>query len=260
MHADELDARMSAVTDRLLELAAICDGKSVLELASGPGGAGLAAAARVGPGGSVVISDVLPAMVDIARHRATDRGLTNVTAKVLDLDDIDEPDASYDAVLCREGLMFAIDPAHAIEEMRRVLRDGGAAAVAVWADKSANPWLACLLDAIAGATGVAVPPPGVPGPFALADPNRLQTLFADAGFTNLTSDTVPAPVRAPSFDAWWDRTLRIAGPAVAVLNRLDDVTREKIRETLREATNQYTSRDGALQLPGRALIIGGRRP
>jgi hypothetical protein len=58
-HADYVDARVAGVSERLLEVADIHAGERVLELACGPGGAGLAAAERVGPDGEVVISDVV---------------------------------------------------------------------------------------------------------------------------------------------------------------------------------------------------------
>src|SRR5436309_16067655 len=73
-HADEVDARGAAMTARLLALADVRPAQHVLELASGPGGAGLAAATIVGDNGRVVISDVVPEMVAIAARRAQDRG------------------------------------------------------------------------------------------------------------------------------------------------------------------------------------------
>jgi SAM-dependent methyltransferase len=127
-HADYVDERSGALTGELLDRARLTTGDRVLELACGPGGLGLAAARRVAPGGAVVLSDVAPAMVEIARRRA--EGLPAVEARVLDLEDIAEPDAAYDAVLCREGLMFAADPARAAGEIARVLRPGGRVALA----------------------------------------------------------------------------------------------------------------------------------
>lgn len=124
-NADFIDARGAALTERLLDLARPAPGERVLELASGPGGLGLAAAGRVGPEGEVVISDVAAPMVAAARARARARGLDNVRARELDFEAIEEPDESFDVVLCREGLMFAIDPARAAAEARRVLRPGG---------------------------------------------------------------------------------------------------------------------------------------
>src|SRR4051794_34537482 len=102
-HADYVDTRAEAATAELLDLSAPRPGERVLELACGPGGLGLAAAERVGPGSEVVLSDVVAEMTSIAAARAEARGLANVTTRELDLERIDEPDGSFDVVLCREG-------------------------------------------------------------------------------------------------------------------------------------------------------------
>src|SRR5262245_21532742 len=110
-HADYVEARGQAITAKMLELSAPRPGERVLELASGAGGTGIAAATLVAPDGDVVLSDVVPEMTAIAAARATALGLGNVHTRELDLDRIDEPDIAFDVVLCREGLMFALDPA-----------------------------------------------------------------------------------------------------------------------------------------------------
>jgi ubiquinone/menaquinone biosynthesis C-methylase UbiE len=258
-NAEEVERRGAAMTQRMLDGAGVRAGDRVLELACGPGGAGLAAAKRVGPGGEVVVSDVVPEMVEIASRRAREHALANVRAEVLDLEDITEPDETFDVVLCREGMMFALDPARAAAEMRRVLRPAGRVAVAVWGSRDDNPWLGLLLDAIAEVTGLVVAPPGTPGPFGLSDGERLRKLFAGAGFGDVTVERVAAPLRSPSFDAWWTRNLTMAGPVVAILNGLDDATRARLQDTARAAASCYMT-DGALELPGVALLLHGRRP
>jgi len=258
-NADDIDHRAAPLTARMLDAADVRAGDRVLELASGPGGAGLAAAERVGANGEVVISDVVAGMVDIARQRATARGFSNVRAEVLDLENIAQPDETYDVVLCREGMNFALDPARAAREMHRILRPAGRVAVAVWASRQDNPWLGVLLDTITQVTGIVVPPPGAPGPFALSDAGGLRQLFADAGFTGLALDHIAAPLRSPSFDAWWTRNLTVAGPVVAILSGLDDATRSRLRDTVRAAVARYES-NGALELPGLAIVLTGRRP
>jgi SAM-dependent methyltransferase len=257
-HADEIDERATPVTERMLELAELEAGERVLELASGPGGAGLLAAPRVGASGEVLISDIVPAMVDSARRRAAARGYTNVTTAILDLDDIAQGDASVDVVLCREGLMFALDPARGAREMHRVLRPNGRAVVAVWASSQENPWLGVLLKAIREIAGIVVPPPGLPGPFALSDRRGLEGLFAGAGFSDLAIQPVAVPLLAASFEAWWSRMLSVAGPVVGVLNGLDGSTREQLKDRLRLALARYETGD-ALRVPGLALVLRGRR-
>jgi SAM-dependent methyltransferase len=257
-NADDVDRRATAITERMLDSVDLRPGDRVLELACGPGGAGLAAAERVGPDGEVVLSDVVAGMVDIARRRAEERGVRNVSTKVLDLEDIAESDDSYDVVLSREGMMFALEPKRAAREMHRVLRPAGRVAIAVWGPRQDNPWLGLLLDTITEVTGVVVPPPGVPGPFALSDAGVLRQLFVDAQFTDVTIDRVAAPLRAPSFDAWWTRNLTVAGPVVAFLNGLDDATRSRLRDTVHTAVARYET-DGALELPGVASVLTARR-
>jgi len=257
-NADDVDRRTAPITRSMLDAVHLRPGDDVLELASGPGGAGLAAAEQVGREGEVVISDVVEEMVEIAHARARARHLTNVRTQGLDLEDIAQPDGAYDVVLCREGLMFALDPAHAVREVYRVLRPTGRAAVAVWAARQHNPWLGLLLDAVADVTGIVLPPPGAPGPFGLSDADGLRRLFIDAGFTDITLERVAAPLRAPSFAAWWQRNLTIAGPVVAVLDGLDDATTLRLQDHLREAVTPYETA-GALELPGLALVVSARR-
>lgn len=70
---------------------------------------------------------------------------------------------------------------------------------------------------------------------------------------------VAAPLRSPSFDAWWARNLTVAGPAADILNRVDNATRARLRDTVRAAVARYES-NGALELPGLAVVLTGRRP
>jgi ubiquinone/menaquinone biosynthesis C-methylase UbiE len=256
-HADYIDARGAELTARLLDLAAPQPGEHVLELACGTGGVGIAAAGRVGPDGEVVLSDVAAEMTAIAAARAAARGLENVRARPLDLERIDEPDGAYDVVLCREGLMFAVDPVGAARELRRVLRPGGRAAVAVWGPRERNPWLALVFDAVTAVTGAPVPPPGVPGPFSLDDADRLAAVLRDGGLEAVTVEELAVPLRAGSFDEWFARTSAIAGPLAARLAALPDAAREALRARLQEATAPYATPDGGLEIPGVSLVASG---
>ena len=258
-HAEYADARGAAAAERMLELTLPRPGERVLELACGPAGLGLAAAERVAPGGEVVLSDVVAEMTAIAAARAEDRGLTNVSARILDLEQIDEPDASYDVVLCREGLMFATDPAGAAAEIVRVLRPGGRAAIAVWGPRESNPWLGVLFDAAGAQLGRPVPPPGIPGPFSLDDSARLADLLSEAGLVEVVVSELPVPLRAGSFEEWWTRTSALAGPLAKMLAALPEAALEALRVRVREAVSPYQT-DAGLEFPGLTLLAAGRRP
>jgi enediyne biosynthesis protein CalE5 len=254
-HADYIDTRGAELTARLLALTAPQPGERVLELACGTGGVGIAAADLVGPAGEVVLSDVAPEMTAIAAARA--RGLANVSARPLDLERIDEPDGAYDVVVCREGLMFALDPVAAAREIRRVLRPGGRVAVGVWGPRERNPWLALVFDAVSAQIGAPVPPPGVPGPFSLDDADRLAAVLAAGGLRDVTVGELPVPLRAASFDEWWARTTAIAGPLAKRLAAMPEPARQALRARLQEDTRTYATADG-IEIPGVTLVASGR--
>ena len=177
---------------------------------------------------------------------------------MLDFEQIDEPDGSYDVVLCREGLMFAADPARAAREIERVLRPAGRVALAVWAQRERNPWLAVVFDAVSAQIGAPVPPPGIPGPFALGDPARLADILTAAGLAGVTVDEVAVPLRAASFEQWWNRTSTLSGPLAKILATLPETAIEQITMRLREAVRPYETPAG-LELPGIALVAGGSK-
>lgn len=257
-HAKYIDERGAVVAQRMLELADPRPGERVLELACGPGGVGLAAASRVAPDGEVVLSDVVPEMTVTAAARARELGLGNVITRVLDLEEIAEPDQSYDLVLCREGLMFALDPARAVREIHRVLRAGGRFAVAVWGPRARNPWLGIVLDSASEQLGAPVPPPGIPGPFALEDRDRLAELFDEAGFSDVAVRELDVPTRADSFEQWWTRTCALAGPLANMLAALPEQAASELRERARLAARPY-QRGERLDFPATTLISTGRR-
>ena len=178
-------------------------------------------------------------MVAIAAARA--EALPNVSARVLDLEAIDEPDEAYDVVLCREGLMFATDPARAAAEIRRVLRPGGRVAVAVWGPREDNPWLGLVFDAVSAQRGEPVPPPGIPGPFSLSGAGVLAGLLEGAGLADVAVSELSVPLRAGSFEEWWTRTAALAGPLAAILPTLPEPARRRSKTgcaTRRAATRR----------------------
>jgi enediyne biosynthesis protein CalE5 len=258
-HADYADARGAQSAERMLELAQVGAGDRVLELACGPGGLGFAAAERVGPAGEVVLSDIAEEMTAIAAARGAELGLGNVAFRPLDLERIAEPDAAYDVVLCREGLMFALEPERAVAEIRRVLRPGGRAAVAVWAARERNPWLGLMMDVVSAHTGAPVPPPGIPGPFALGDVGALHRLFDDAGLADVRVGELSVPLRTASFDEWWGRTTALAGPLSAILAAMPEEAVQALRERARAAVRPYETASGGLDFPGETLIAAARR-
>ena len=257
-YAGDVEARGRDVSAAMLGATRTGPGMQVLELACGAGGLGIEASGRVGPAGGVLLTDVADAMVDIAARKVEEAGIANVRTAVTGIEAIDAPDAAFDVVLCREGLMFAIDPARAVGEIRRVLRPGGRVAVAVWGAPADNPWLGLILASASTVLGEPVPPPGLPGPFALADRDALVALVRAAGLTEVDATGVDVPLRCASFDDWWTRCVALAGPLAQRLAALPVGEVDAMREQARAAAAPFT-RDGGYEFPGRSLVVSATR-
>jgi SAM-dependent methyltransferase len=229
-------------------------GQRVLELAAGLGETGFRVAELVAPIGGVITSDQSEAMLDGARTRASQLGLSNVEFQALNAEWIDLPLASVDAVICRWGYMLMVDPATALRETRRVLRPGGRVALAVWDAVERNPW-AALPALELRERGLAEPPaPGLPGPFALGDEERVCELLEHAGFSSVRVEAIDLCQRGASFDEFWDTTLDLSRNFHdAVLSRSRGEI-DQIRASLAERLAPYTSADGSLALPMRTLV------
>jgi enediyne biosynthesis protein CalE5 len=252
-HADFVEERGAVVSAAMLAVADLRPGDDVLELGCGPGGVGIAAAEIVGADGHVVLSDVVPEMTAIAEERARRHGLRNVVVRELDMEHIDVPDASFDKVLCREALMLVADPTAAARETLRALRPGGLAVFAVWGPAAANPWLSALLDAVSAQLGAPVPPPGMPGPFALSGDGALAQVLSAAGFSDVDVREVSTPLHAASIDEWWTVVPSLAGPVAAIINSLPDDVTSAMRADAESALRNYADA-GGYTIPGLSLV------
>lgn len=94
---------------------------------------------------------------------------------------MDLDDRSINGVLCRWAYMLMADPGAALAETRRVLGDGGRAALSVWGDPERNPWASIPARALLEQTGAEPPDPLAPGIFAMASEERTRGLLKDAG-------------------------------------------------------------------------------
>jgi SAM-dependent methyltransferase len=233
-------------------------GQRVLELAAGLGETGMLAAEIVAPMGGVIVSDQAEAMLEGARARGIELGLSNLEFRVLNAEWIDLPLASVDAVLCRWGYMLMADPATALTETRRVLRPGGRLALAVWNSVQANPWALLPAQELrergrapAGEPEDGRPPPG---PFALGSAQRVQELLAAAGFADVRVEALELNRRHLSFEELWDTTLDLSRNFHdAVLSRPEAEIKE-IRTSLEHRFEPFTTPSGELEIPGRTLV------
>ena len=230
-------------------------GQTILELAAGPGETGFLVAERIGADGRFISSDVSAGMVDAARRGAEARGLGNVEFRVMDAQAIELPDSSVDAVLSRFGVMLAPEPARVVREARRVLRDGGRLAYAVWGPPDQNPWLTLFVGAFLQ-TGNAPPggdPIGPSGVFSLAAPDANREILDAAGFADVRVDEIRCPLPFDDFEHYWAVQSTVAGPLAILVRSLPADEVEAIKATLEPTLAPFRS-GNALSIP--ALAIG----
>ena len=222
-------------------------GQTVLDIAAGIGDLGFTAAERIGGDGKLICTDFAPEMLEAARRNGERRGLTNVEYRVLDAERMDLPDDSADAVFCRFGYMLMADPAAALRETRRVLRDGGRLAFAVWQTPDRNPWAA-----IPGMTAVErghmpMPEPGDPGIFALGERNRVHELVTGAGFAEPRIEEIAFDWRY-SADDLWGTIMDLAGPLAIALKELPADEQQATRAAIEERMEQFRQ-NGEMVVP-----------
>jgi SAM-dependent methyltransferase len=238
----------------MVDALALQPGQRVLELAAGPGDTGFLAAELIQPGGVLISSDGAEAMLEVARRRAAASGLSNVEFQQLELEWIDLPTASVDAVLCRWALMLLVDPEAAAREIRRVLRAGGRAAFAVWDTAERNPWSTIPGRAMVS-LGHAEPPDeeGGPGMFSLAAPGRLAELLETAGFTDVVVRATAVERRYARIEDYVEETAELSpmfGPAFLELPSPDQAD---VLALIKAETDRFRQDNGEIVVPGSSL-------
>ena len=250
---DYVDEHSVAATTALLGALQVMPGERVLELCAGPGSLGADWSPRVGPTGTVVLSDFAPAMVAIARER--NAHLHNVEVSAIDACAIDRPAGSFDVVACRMGLMFAPDPSVAFEEIHRVLAHGGRFGALTWGGVEHNPWMTCVgMAAMMHGVVSGGPPTGPGGIFSLSDPAQLAALADGAGFTDVSVEAIDISFRSATIGGHFDRVIALAGPLAAAFAAATPEQAALVRQTAADLAARYITQDG-VDVPGRAMLV-----
>jgi ubiquinone/menaquinone biosynthesis C-methylase UbiE len=254
--ADQIQEFGLPVSVWMIEQLELVPGQQVLELAGGPGDTGFLAAERVRPGGIVIETDASDAMLGVAKGRARDLGATNVEFRRMELEWLDLPAASVDAVLCRWGLMFAVDRGAALREIRRVLRPGGRLAFAAWDRPERNPWATIPTRALVELGHMDPPDPTAPGMFALADADHLRELLESAGFTEIVVDKVELTRQDASVQDFLKETIDLSRPFAEMHERLTADQWHAVEQKVAELAAPFV-KDGRLTFPAQTLVGAG---
>src|ERR687891_1988005 len=249
------------VSRRLIELADIERGSTVLDIATGIGEPSITAAHQVGNSGHVLAIDISSQMLSIAKQRAISLGLQDIMEfKEGDTETIDLPTLTFDAALCRFGLMFLPNLTAGLSNIHKSLVHDGRFAAAVWATPEKVPFISLPLNSILKETNSPPPPANTPGPFSLSDENLLKDSFTKSGFEDVTIERLDMVFIFDSADDYTNFVYETAAPVQAILSNQPQERRKEILRAVTEAASRYVDKSsGSVWVSNEAICIVGKR-
>ena len=241
-----------SATEMMLDLTDLRTGNRVLDVAAGAGDQTLMAGRRIGPGGYVLAIDTSPAMLKTAAEAAQSAGLTNVETRLMDAENLDLEADSFDAVICRLGLMLFSNPPKALRGMHRVVKPGGKVAALVRSTVEKNPYEGIPLAVVHRLAGTESPG------FPLSEPHALEKAFRDGGFPRVAVHAVSVQRRFPS-NAEVSRRFKDGGYMLEMpLAKLNNAEREQACVEIERQMRCFEGPNG-LEVPGEVLIGVGTK-
>jgi len=249
------------VSRRLIELADIKQGSTILDIATGIGEPSITAANQVGNSGHVLAIDISSQMLYIAKQRAISSGLEQVIEfKEGDAETIDLSTSTFDAALCRFGLMFLPNLRTGLSNIYRSLVHGGRLAAAVWASPDKVPFIAVALNIVMKETKSPPPPAGAPGPFSLSDENVLTNSLINSGFKDIIIERMDVSFDFDSAEVYTSFVYETAAPVQAMLANQPQERREEILKAITESARKYAKNDTrSVRLSNEAICVVGTK-
>ncbi|HEX3706767.1 MAG TPA: class I SAM-dependent methyltransferase [Mycobacteriales bacterium] len=254
-----LEVWLGESTDRMLDCAHLRPGDDVLDVAAGAGGQSIAAALRVGPKGRVLATDIAPRILEFAEAAARANGLTNVTTRVADGEDLAAEPGRFDAAISRLGLIYFPNRAGSLAGIRQALRPGGRIAVITYSTPERNAFFSTPVNLVRDRAQLPPPAAGQPGPFSLGDDGMLEAELVSAGFTEVTVDAIDAPLRMASAAEYTRFAKDSFGALHQMLSGLEDAARDQAWTDIEAAMSAYDGPDGFVG-PCELLVGAGTRP
>jgi SAM-dependent methyltransferase len=193
-NSERHDRMLAPYLAAVVQAAELSATDNVLDVGCGTG-ALTRSTARLAVDGQAVGVDMSGHMVSAAREITDAEGPINAAYEEVDAQTHDFPAGGFDTLVSRFGVMFFDDPVVAFANLHRAVRPGGRVAFACWQRLVDNEWL--LVPGEAAAEHVGAPEaaaPDDPGPFSLADPDRVRQVLTDAGYGEVALNGIGGPM------------------------------------------------------------------
>lgn len=248
------------LSDRLVELAEIKPGHRVLDIATGIGEPAITAADRAKPDGKVTAIDISREMLAIARERARERRVDNLTHfESSDAEAYAYPASSFNAAISRLGLMFLPNLVPTMQKIRGSLVPGGIFAAAVWSHPEKAPVLTLAQRTAAEQAGLRPPASGSLGSFRLADIKSLENSLAQAGFRNIRSERLTVPFTFSSIGEFVNFHRAINIPVATMLKNLPIEKQEEVWMAIGQSVERFADGKGAVRVDNEVVCTRGQR-
>jgi SAM-dependent methyltransferase len=216
-------------------------------------------AERLGPGARVLGVDISGPLLSVARQRAAEAPAEAAALDFLEADASRHSfeSGSFDLLFSRFGVMFFDDPVGAFSNLHGAMEEGGRLAFVCWQSLQDNPWTWLSVQA---ALRFVPPPeptdPEAPGPFAFANPARVDSILTTAGFSDVEVEHHPVTMRWSAADSLEGNVTGMMqiGPVSRLLMDADEETRRQVHAAVVEVMREFYDGD-ALNLPGATWMV-----
>lgn len=234
-------------------------GQRILDVGCGSGDPALSVASAAGADGQVLAIDLSAEMLETARQRAKILRQTNVSFQQVALEELDEPDGSFDGVTARWSIIFFPNMQQALGKIRQLLKPGGRFVAAVWAPLDQNPMFAVSATVMRDMTGAEPPSPDTPGPHRLSGDGELSSALASAGFETDAVGDVAFYNFSDSVDAYLQMMLDMSPSLRPQLDALPANIRATAIERIKHNISVYET-GGVVRVPALARVAIAHKP
>jgi ubiquinone/menaquinone biosynthesis C-methylase UbiE len=230
----------------------------VLDVATGMGEPGLTVASSLIEG-HVTGMDISEKMLVIARDNAKVMNIRNFTAVCCEVDVMPFREQSFDAIICRNGMMFFRNMSSSIKEMYRVLKPNGHIAVSTWGLLEKNLWIQIVLKTISEVTRRKSYNKHVPGMFYCMQPGFMTDWFEETDLRNIEEHEITGIVEFGSFEEHWEYVTTVCATVVEAMSNVDVDAKEEIRLLVREQCKTHLI-NGKLYFQWTSIVTSATKP